>query len=96
MKTTYTLPLADPQATIDTVGGKGLSLAKMLQAGFPVPGGFHITTAAYRMFVSANGLQAKILIALNGVDVSLPASLETASATIGRFFTESPISTVVF
>lgn len=91
MKNTYTLSLADPQATIETVGGKGLSLAKMLQAGFPVPGGFHITTAAYRMFVSANGLQAKILIALNGVDTAQPATLETASATIGRFFAESPI-----
>jgi pyruvate,water dikinase len=32
----------------DAVGGKALSLAKMAQAGLPVPPGFCITTAAYR------------------------------------------------
>ena len=87
----YILPLPDSGATLETVGGKGLSLAKMIGAGFPVPNGFHLTTEAYRTFIAANNLQTKILAALKGVDASLPASLETASATIGRLFAEAAI-----
>ena len=68
-----------------------MSLAKLSRAGLPVPDGFHITTEAYRQFVAANDLQTKILAALKDVDISLPATLETASATIGRFFAESKI-----
>ena len=86
MKTSYTLTLSDHQATLENVGGKGMSLAKMLGAGFPVPNGFHISTEAYRAFVDANNLQTHILAALKDADPSLPASLEIASATISRFF----------
>jgi len=74
----YVIPLSDPHADIATVGGKGMSLAKMINAGFPVPNGFHITTEAYRQFVAANNLQAKIIAALKDIDTTLPASLETA------------------
>jgi pyruvate,water dikinase len=87
----YILPLSDPQATLETVGGKGMSLAKMIGAGFPVPNGFHITTTAYRAFVDANNLQTKILNALKDVDTSLPATLEAASSTISRLFAEASI-----
>jgi pyruvate,water dikinase len=45
------LPLDDPAADLTTVGGKGASLARLIRAGLPVPGGFHVTTAAYRAFV---------------------------------------------
>ncbi len=88
---TFTLPLSDTKTTLETVGGKGLSLAKMIQAGFPIPCGFHITTEAYRTFIKLNGLQSKILAALEDVDASLPASLETASETIDRFFADGEI-----
>ena len=91
MKTFYVLRLSDAFATLETVGGKGMSLSKLIQVGFPVPDGFHITTEAYRQFSAANGLQPKILAALKDVDISLPATLETASASIGRFFAESSI-----
>ncbi len=87
----YVLPLSDTQATLETVGGKGMSLAKMIGAGLPVPDGFHVTTEAYRQFVMANGLQTKILAALKDVDTSLPATLETASASISRFFADATI-----
>ncbi len=85
----YTLPLSDPNATLENVGGKGMSLAKLARAGIPVPDGFHVTTEAYRQFIALNDLQTKILAALKDVDISLPATLETASATIGKFFAES-------
>lgn len=87
----YTLPLSDVRATLENVGGKGVSLAKMIQEGFPIPNGFHITTEAYRTFVDASNLQAKILSALTDADPSLPASLEIASVSISRLFAESKI-----
>ena len=37
------------------LGGKGAGLAEMTQLGFPVPGGFTITTDACRAFMAANG-----------------------------------------
>jgi pyruvate,water dikinase len=64
MKRTYVLSLSDPQAVLETVGGKGMSLAKMIGAGFPVPNGFHISTEAYRQFIAANGSQTKIIAVL--------------------------------
>ncbi len=87
----YTLPLSDPQADLAATGGKGASLARLAQAGLPVPGGFHITTAAYREFVAANGLQPHILAALEKVDPLQPATLEAASAVIYQLFTSSSI-----
>ncbi len=37
-------------------GGKGANLGELVRAGFPVPPGFVITTAAYDRFVAAGGL----------------------------------------
>ncbi|WP_211239982.1 PEP/pyruvate-binding domain-containing protein, partial [Promicromonospora kroppenstedtii] len=49
----FTLPLADPAAVeLATTGGKGASLARLAAAGLPVPGGFHVTTDAYRAAVA--------------------------------------------
>ncbi|HEX6269530.1 MAG TPA: PEP/pyruvate-binding domain-containing protein [Anaerolineales bacterium] len=87
----FVLPLSDPQATLENVGGKGLSLAKMIDAGFPVPNGFHVTTAAYLTFIAVNDLQTKILAALEDVDTSLPTTLETVSDTIRKLFDHSHI-----
>jgi phosphohistidine swiveling domain-containing protein len=85
----YVLPLDDPGATLETVGGKGASLARLVAAGLPVPDGFHVTTAAYRRFVAENVLQASILAALESVDINQPATLEAASTTIHGLFTSA-------
>ncbi|NLF13038.1 MAG: phosphoenolpyruvate synthase [Anaerolineaceae bacterium] len=82
----YVLPLADPRASLDTVGGKGASLARLVAAGLPVPDGFHVTTAAYRRFVAAYDLQPGILAALETVDAGQPATLEAASREIDALF----------
>ncbi len=71
--------LADQSATMETVGGKGASLARLVRAGLPVPDGFHVTTAAYRAFVDENNLQPRILEALQAVDTGQPATLETVT-----------------
>jgi pyruvate,water dikinase len=85
----YVLPLVDPGAKLENVGGKGASLARLVAAGLPVPDGFHVTTEAYRRFVTENDLRPIILTALESVDLSKPTSLETASQTIRAAFAEA-------
>src|SRR6266566_7290570 len=81
------LALDDPAATLEQVGGKGASLARLAAVDLPVPPGFHITTAAYRYFVTENGLQEQILATVSAVTAEQPTSLEEASRKIGRMFT---------
>ena len=38
------------------VGGKGANLGEMTKAGFPVPGGFCVTTESYQEFIEHNNL----------------------------------------
>ena len=90
--TPYVLPFTHLDANLETVGGKGASLARLASAGYPVPGGFHVTTEAYRQFVSANDLGAFILAALDKVDVAAPATLEKASQTIRQSFLQGQIT----
>ena len=42
-------------------GGKAANLGELLRAGFPVPPGFVITTAAYELVVRSNDLQRGIV-----------------------------------
>jgi len=91
MNTLFTLPLDDNSATLEVVGGKGASLARMIGTGLPVPDGFHVTTAAYHRFVADNKLQPRILEALEHVDTAHPETLETASQVITQLFTDAAI-----
>jgi len=91
MNNRYVLPLSDPQATLEVVGGKGMSLARLARAGLPVPDGFHVTTEGYRYFVQVNDLQSQIMAILDMVDSGLPAELERASAAIGECFARAGI-----
>jgi len=85
----FILPLSDVSARLSQVGGKGASLARMAAAGLPVPPGFHVTTAAYRRFVTENGLQEQILSAVSTVAADQPATLEEASKQIAGLFAQS-------
>ena len=69
----FTLPPSDSQATLENVGGKG-----MIQAGFPVPDGFQVTTEAYCRFIAENNLQTKILDAR---EYGIPDALATGVGT---------------
>ena len=91
MSTKYILSLDVQSSTLEVIGGKGVSLARMANAGFPVPGGYHITTLAYRHFVEENNLQPRILEILERVDVSDPESLAAASKKITDMFSKAEI-----
>ncbi|MDR2023795.1 MAG: pyruvate, phosphate dikinase [Hungatella sp.] len=83
---TYILSMTHHQATLETVGGKGMSLSKMLAAGLPVPDGFHITTEAYRLFVKTNEIQSQIMNTLDGLDPGNTPKLEASSMHISNIF----------
>jgi phosphohistidine swiveling domain-containing protein len=85
------IPLDDRRASVETVGGKGASLARLLASGFSVPSGFHITTEAYRRFVQENDLQPRIQAALEEVDEAKPSTLENAAQAIHAAFMGAPI-----
>jgi phosphohistidine swiveling domain-containing protein len=82
------LALDDASAILEQVGGKGASLARLAAAGLPVPPGFHLTTAAYRRFITEYGLQEPILAAVSAITADQPAQLEEASQQIARLFAQ--------
>ena len=84
----YTTPLSTKDDALEVVGGKGRSLAKMANAGFHVPGGFLVTTAAYRGFVADNNLQDQILEFAKPAVVEGRASFEHSSANIQTLFAD--------
>jgi len=85
------LPFDTDNATLDNAGGKGLNLAKLARAGFPVPPGFIITTQAYRTFIEANDLQARILELAGDTRPDDPTSLENASQAIRHLFQQGSL-----
>jgi len=76
---TLILKLDSADATLEQVGGKGASLARMATAHLPVPPGFHITTQAYRRFIDENHLADAILSAAKQARADDPATLDNAS-----------------
>ncbi len=87
----YVLPLANAEARLETVGGKGAALARLVSGGLPVPAGFHVTTEAYKEFVKANDLQAGIRQALARVDTERPATLEEACRAVAALFEQRAV-----
>lgn len=86
--TSYTATLDTKDDSLEVVGGKGRSLAKMTNAGFHVPGGFQVTTAAYRSFVADNNLQDQILEFAKPAVVEGRPSFEQSSTNIQGLFAE--------
>ncbi|MCL4560973.1 MAG: PEP-utilizing enzyme [Chloroflexi bacterium] len=83
----WIFPLDSGQANLALAGGKGANLARLVRAGFPVPGGFIINTQAYRTYAEANGLEKRILAALPHELPENPGSLlEEISSDIREWF----------
>ncbi|GAA4713140.1 pyruvate, water dikinase [Promicromonospora umidemergens] len=82
----FVLDLADPAAVqLELTGGKGSSLARLAAAGLPVPGGFHVTTGAYRAAV-VGAPQRAIIDAMGTVAPDRPETHEAAAARIAEVF----------
>jgi len=66
------------------VGGKGANLGALLRAGFAVPPGFCLTTAAYNMFTAP--AEAFVAAQLNALNIDDTVALDAASAAIRAHF----------
>ncbi|GAB4212288.1 MAG: phosphoenolpyruvate synthase [Roseiflexaceae bacterium] len=77
------------RAALPLVGGKGANLGALLGAGFDVPPGFCLTTAAYARFTEpAEGWIAQQLA---GLDIDDTRALDAASAAIRAHLEALPI-----
>jgi pyruvate, water dikinase len=71
------------------LGGKFASLAEMTAAGFDVPLGFGITTAAFARFVAENGLAEEVARITDGLDADDLEAVEAASRRIAERFEQA-------
>ena len=84
--TGHVVPLDAGDADLETVGGKGRSLVRLVEAGYPVPPGFVVTASAYRLFVADHGLENRILELARPAVVDGTVSFEGGSTNIGQLF----------
>lgn len=67
-------------------GGKGANLGELSGAGFTVPPGFVITTAAYDLLIQTNEVQDKLTNILSSLDAEVPNSVAKISQNIHDIF----------
>lgn len=90
----YVVPFEQLRMTdVDSVGGKNASLGEMISqlanAGVRVPGGFATTAEAFREFLKATGLDAKINARLDALDADDVRDLAAAGAEIRQWVIET-------
>jgi pyruvate,water dikinase len=81
----------DGATQLSLTGGKGANLARLTQAGFSVPDGFVVTTAAYRAFLDGAGIarvdfdpaQLQTQITATAVPINLSAEIVAAYDQLG-------------
>ncbi len=83
---TYILAFDATDAPLSAVGGKGANLVALTRAGFPVPPGFLLTTAAYQAFIAVNGINDRLLALARRVAPDDPVALECTAAAIQALF----------
>lgn len=85
--------LADVTAEmVDQVGGKCANLGEVAnRVGLPVPGGFCVTTAAFRDFFTAAGLTETIASIRLGIAPDDPASMAAAAEDIQAAILRAPL-----
>ena len=80
---------------VETVGGKNASLGEMISnlsgLGVTVPGGFATTSAAYRDFLSNDGVDERIRKELDGLDVDDIAALTAAGQKIRHWILDTAL-----
>ena len=92
----YVLPLEEASLDrVEEVGGKNASLGEMLRsmksAGVRVPGGFALTSAAYRHHLEENGLTERIHASLDGLDVDDVRALSEIAADLRQHISQAPL-----
>jgi pyruvate,water dikinase len=93
----YTLTFEEVEGTrLHEVGGKGANLGELTRAGFPVPPGFCVTTAAYLDFVRTSTDLDALLDALDRVTHEDLRTIGTLGARICEHLEALPVPTECF
>jgi pyruvate,water dikinase len=89
----YAIPLAEiDRSRADSVGGKSAQLGELAsQLGLPVPEGFAVSAWAYKRFVDAGDLQARITGHIQSLDARRLEDLEQASRAIQQMVSEAEV-----
>jgi pyruvate,water dikinase len=92
----YVIKLAElGMHDVEIVGGKNASLGEMIgnlsNLGVSVPGGFATTSAAYRAFLAADGLDNRISELLDKLDVDDIDALKNAGQSIRSWILDTPL-----
>src|SRR5262245_46172349 len=73
------------------VGGKGANLGEMTQANFPVPGGFCVTTEAFRAFMEGAGNTSELFTKLSSLNPEDTEAVRRAGEEVRAFLRAAPI-----
>ncbi|MBI1175091.1 MAG: phosphoenolpyruvate synthase [Sideroxydans sp.] len=80
---------------VSSVGGKNASLGEMISQlaalGVRVPGGFATTAQAYRDFLAQDGLDKRIQVLLDQLDVADVQALAAAGSQVRQWIMETPL-----
>lgn len=74
------------------VGAKGANLGEMIKAGFSVPNGFIVTSAAYYLFLRENKLESKIQSIIADTTISDTKQLNSGSKKIKNLILHGTLS----
>lgn len=81
-----------PEENIGLIaGGKGASLCRMFQQGFPVPEGFICCSEMYRDFMEANNLWDRVYEKLEAIDWESGESLASTGKAIRDMISTAPM-----
>lgn len=87
----YVVPLRElDRSSLPLAGGKAANLGELLRAGFPVPDGLCVTTAAYRRVVDEAGLAPRLAQLLDGLNVENSDGLAATGAAARDLFYQAP------
>ncbi len=92
----YSQPLAELRRSDEPrFGGKSASLGELLAAGIPVPGGFALSTAAFRTFIQEAGLQSLIDRRLESLEPDDLESVRSICAELTEAIRSAPVPAAV-
>jgi pyruvate,water dikinase len=94
--TLFTRNLADVNRhSLTLVGGKGANLGELLAAGFPVPPGFCVTTAAFEHFIAAQRDMGHLYMALDALTPHDGAQVRAAGEEVRAHLRQAPMPAAV-
>jgi pyruvate,water dikinase len=80
---------------VGLVGGKGANLGEMVQAGFPIPYGFIVTSNAYFEFVKENDLEKHFKHYLAILNFENPKELQQAAKGMQQLILDAKMSSAL-